>query len=55
VLRFYSTLEGVVPSGHHQETILVPLGLSAQESADLKAFLASLTDETLDQALLTAP
>ncbi len=55
VLHYYSTLEGSVPSGHHQETILVPLGLSAQEQADIEAFLESLTDEGVDPALLAPP
>ncbi len=55
VLRYYSTLEGSLPSGHHQETILVPLGLSAGEAADLQAFLESLTDQAIDPALLAPP
>jgi cytochrome c peroxidase len=55
VLHFYSTLEGQVPTGHHEETILKALALTAAEQADLKAFLESLTDESLDPALLKAP
>ena len=55
VLRFYSTLEGQVPSGHHAETILVALALSETEMADLRAFLEALTDESLDPALLSPP
>jgi cytochrome c peroxidase len=52
VLHFYSTLEGQVPTGHHEETILKPLQLTPEEQADLEAFLESLTDESLDPALL---
>jgi cytochrome c peroxidase len=55
VVHFYSTLEGAAPAGHHQELTLQPLGLSAEEQADLVAFLESLTDEPLDPALLAAP
>jgi cytochrome c peroxidase len=52
VLHFYSTLEGQVPTGHHEETILEPLQLTPEEQSDLEAFLESLTDESLDPALL---
>ncbi len=52
VLHFYSTLEGQVPTGHHEETVLKPLQLTPEEQADLEAFLESLTDESLDPALL---
>jgi cytochrome c peroxidase len=52
VVRFYSTLEGSAPPGHHQEQVLQPLGLSAEEQADLVAFLGSLTDTAVDPALL---
>ena len=55
VLHFYSTLEGAAPAGHHQETTLVPLGLSEAEQTDLEAFLTSLTDAPLDPALLVPP
>ena len=55
VLHFYSTLEGMLPAGHHAESILVPLALDAGERADLLAFLDSLTDESVDPALLSAP
>jgi cytochrome c peroxidase len=55
VLRFYSTLDGQVPSGHHAETILVPLELTEAERADLRAFLEALTDESLDPSLLSPP
>lgn len=55
VLHFYSTLEGMLPAGHHAESILVPLDLSAGEREDLLAFLRSLTDESLDPALLGPP
>ena len=55
VLRFYSTLEGQVPTGHHEESILVPPGLTAGEQSDLRAFLETLTDESLDPGLLSPP
>jgi len=55
VLRFYSTLEGSAPPGHHQERVLAPLDLSAVEQADLIQFLHSLTDVDIDPALLRAP
>jgi len=47
VLRFYSTREGAAPAGHHQETVLKPLELSAAELGDLKSFLQTLTDPPL--------
>lgn len=43
VVRFYDTLEGAAPIGHHGESVLVPLGLGEQGRADLEAFLRSLT------------
>ena len=52
VVHFYSTLEGMLPAGHHAESILLPLDLDEGERADLLAFLRSLTDEGLDPALL---
>ena len=55
VVRFYSTLEGSAPAGHHGERVLQPLDLSEEAIADLVAFLESLTDEGIDKALLTAP
>ncbi|MCK6448443.1 MAG: cytochrome-c peroxidase [Planctomycetes bacterium] len=42
VVRFYSTMEGALPVGHHQETILQPLGLTDVEIADLVEFLRTL-------------
>ncbi len=42
VVLFYSTLEGAVQLDHHREQVLVPLGLSDEESAALLAFLRSL-------------
>lgn len=42
VVRFYSTLEGAAPRGHHGETVLKPLGLSDAEIDDLVAFLSTL-------------
>jgi cytochrome c peroxidase len=55
VVRFYSTLEGSAPPGHHQEQVLQPLELTEDEQADLIAFLESLTDENLDPSLLAPP
>jgi len=55
VLRFYSTLEGSAPAGHHGERVLQPLDLSEREMADLVAFLASLTGDALDPELLAPP
>ncbi|MCI0631140.1 MAG: c-type cytochrome [Phycisphaerales bacterium] len=55
VVRFYSTRQGAVRIGHHQETILNPLNLSEAEIDDLVAFLESLTGEPLPATLLTAP
>lgn len=55
VVRFYSTLEGSAPAGHHGERVLEPLGLSERDMADLVAFLESLTDEGVDPALLAPP
>lgn len=56
VLHHYSTLEGALPPGHHRpETILVPLHLSGQETADLRAFLESLTDDALAPELTRPP
>jgi cytochrome c peroxidase len=43
VVRFYDTLEGAAPIGHHGESVLVPLGLGDDGRADLEAFLRSLT------------
>ena len=55
VVRHYSTLEGAVLPGHHREQLLVPLGLSDAEQADLVAFLESLTGAAPDPALITPP
>ncbi|HVS20011.1 MAG TPA: cytochrome c peroxidase, partial [Planctomycetota bacterium] len=52
VLHYYSTLEGMLPAGHHAESILLPLDLDEGERADLLAFLHSLTDEGVDPSLL---
>jgi cytochrome c peroxidase len=43
VVRFYDTLEGAAPIGHHGESLLVPLELGEEGRADLEAFLRSLT------------
>jgi cytochrome c peroxidase len=55
VLRYYSTLEGRTPPGLHDEKILVPLHLTEQETADLIAFLESLTGAPLPSDLLRRP
>jgi cytochrome c peroxidase len=44
VVRHYSLLEDQMDQGAHRDTLLVPLHLSEGESADLIAFLESLTD-----------
>jgi cytochrome c peroxidase len=46
VVRYYSTLEGALPLGHHQETLLVPAELDDGQQADLVAFLQSLTSRS---------
>ena len=45
VVRFYDTLEGASPVGHHGEMVLEPLGLTDLERADLVAFLESLSPD----------
>lgn len=55
VVRFYDTLEGSVGRSHHQEQILVPLGLGPNGQSDLLAFLASLEGQPLDPELMRAP
>ena len=52
VVRFYSTLEGGVPAGHHREQVLKPLELTEPEIDDLVAFLESLTGAPLPEELL---
>jgi cytochrome c peroxidase len=48
VVRFYDTLEGASPVGHHGEMVLQPLGLAEQGRADLVAFLRALTPKSTD-------
>jgi cytochrome c peroxidase len=55
VLRFYSTREGAAPAGHHQETVLQPLNLSAMEIAELKAFLLSLDEQQVSEEWRSPP
>lgn len=55
VVEFYSTLEGQVRVGHHQEVILQPLRLTEQEADDLLAFLEALTGRLSDEALVRQP
>lgn len=55
VLAHYSSREPKPDAGAHEETALQPLSLTPEETADLLAFLESLTDTDLDPALLRAP
>ncbi|MEE8169823.1 MAG: cytochrome c peroxidase [Phycisphaerae bacterium] len=55
VLHYYSTLEGALPPGHHRESILAPLGLTAGETDDLLAFLETLTEAPVAESLRAAP
>ncbi|MFO0839552.1 MAG: cytochrome c peroxidase [Phycisphaerae bacterium] len=56
VIRHYSTFDGALPPGHHQqEPFLKPINLSADESTDLLEFLRSLSDTAIDPALLKRP
>ena len=55
VLAYYSTLDGAIFPGHHQEVILEPLGLTEQEQIDLKAFLESLTGTPPEEIYLSPP
>jgi cytochrome c peroxidase len=55
VLRYYSTLAGALPSGHHAETLIIPRGFSESEIADLIAFLETLSDPDPPSELLRAP
>jgi len=50
VVRFYDTLEGASPVGHHGESVLVPLELGEAGRADLVAFLEALTPAKSDEA-----
>ena len=45
VARFYDTLEGASPIGHHGESVLAPIGLGDAGRTDLVAFLRALTPE----------
>jgi len=55
VLRFYSTREGASGRSHHQEQILQPLDLGADDLGALLAFLESLEGRALDARLLSRP
>ena len=46
VVAFYSTLEGAVTVDHHRESVLRRRDFSPEESADIVAFLRSLTGES---------
>lgn len=54
VVRFYSTLEGQ-RVGHHEQTVLVPLGLTEREIQDVVAFLRTLSSSIQDESLLAPP
>ena len=51
VLAHYSALPGRGPTGPHQEAILTPLALTPAETAELIAFLESLTDAAVEPGL----
>lgn len=55
VVDFYNQLDRQVFAGHHREPFLQPLGLNAQQVADLVAFLKALDGEVLDPSLLVQP
>lgn len=48
VVAYYSTLEGALPLGHHQETLLTPAELDERQQSDLVAFLESLTSRSYE-------
>jgi cytochrome c peroxidase len=55
VLHHYSTVDPSPLSNAAQDNLLKPLQLSEQETSDLIAFLESLTDTSIDPALLAKP
>ena len=55
VVSFYNTLEQQIRLGHHQDPLLMPLGLSSAEQADLVAFLKGLNGQSLPSHLLVKP
>ncbi|MFT4537987.1 MAG: cytochrome c peroxidase [Planctomycetota bacterium] len=55
VVDFYSTRQGARTRPPMTETLIQPLNLSQQESADLVAFLHSLTDDSIAEELTRAP
>lgn len=55
VVRFYDTLEGSAPVGHHGEDVLAPLGLGDAGRADLEAFLRALAPGALDARWASRP
>ncbi|MCC6407812.1 MAG: c-type cytochrome [Planctomycetes bacterium] len=55
VVRFYSTMEGALAVGHHQETVMQPLQLTDAEIEDLVAFLRSLDGADVADELQRAP
>ncbi len=55
VVRFYDTLEGASPVGHHGEMLLEPLGLGEEGRADLVAFLRALSPDLPDSGIWVNP
>lgn len=57
VMVHYSVFQDALPPDDHgsKETILKPLNLSESEMRDLIAFLETLTDESIDPRLKSAP
>jgi cytochrome c peroxidase len=52
VIEFYNDTKSIIPNGLNRDTVLaMPLGLSAAEKKDIKAFLLSLTDKRFDTAI----
>jgi cytochrome c peroxidase len=55
VVDFYSTLDGATILDHHQETVLMPLGLDEGEIEALVAFLETMRGPGPDPSLLGPP
>lgn len=55
VVRFYDTLEGASPVGHHGEMVLEPLGLGERGRSDLVAFLRALGETSPDSKWAVHP
>jgi cytochrome c peroxidase len=51
VIDFYNDTKSIVPDGLYTDSILAkPLGLTAEEKKDIKAFLMSLTDKRFERS-----